>query len=288
MIKVTYDGGQVTVNGKQYDNKVTSYVLVNIKNDALSMEPVAGNTDTFKSTLEDIDFSSWKIKINREVGSEEVQFSYDAFEVENLDPFLWNKTQKISLRLKENLDIRCYPTIYIEESDTLDIVKYVDLEPKGTTVSTDGKSYVLDNLVTEADGTIALGGTNFIFGPGSSKETQAEKNAEIVKIYVPRTSDKYGSLTFGTRVSIKGSSQKIKIVMDKPGNIVVFYASTGDEEREVVLTDEAGDEIGAASTTSKKQEICKVIFTCPKAGTYYVSNPSGGIYVHGFVIAKNK
>ncbi len=288
MIKVTYDNGQVTINGKQYDNKVTSYVLVNVKNDALSMEMVDGYTDTFGATLGDLDFSNWKVKITREVGVEEVPFSNDTFEVENLDPFLWNKTQKISLRLKENLDIRCYPTIFIEESTTYSITKYIDLLPKGAEVSSDGKKYVYTNLVTESDGTIKLADTDFIFGPNSSKNTDTEKVAELEKLYVPRTSDKYGSMTFGTRISIKGSSQPIKIVMDKPGSIVVFFASTGDEEREISLLNAENEEVGNATSTAKKQEICKAIFECKTAGTYYIVNPAGGMYIHGFVIAKNK
>ena len=288
MIKVTYDGGQVTINGKQYENKVTSYVLVNVKNDALKISAVEGNNNEFKASLEDLDFSSWKIKIDREVGYDIVDFSTDLFIVDDFDPFLWGATQPVTVKLVENPNIKFYPNIYIDESTDLDIVKYTDLMPKGVTTTTDGKKYVYTNLETEADGTIALGGTDFIFGPNSAKTTDAEKVTELEKLYVPRTSDVYGSMQFGTRISIKGSSQPIKIVMDKPGNIVVFFATTGDEERDISFLNGSKEEIAAATSTSKKQEICKAIFTCDKAGTYYVVNPAGGIYVHGFVIAKSK
>jgi hypothetical protein len=80
--------------------------------------------------------------------------------------------------------------------------------------------------------------------------------------------------------------------MDKPGKIVVFYASTGDEERELVLYNDLdgklGDELQTAVTPGTKQKITRETFIIPEAGTYYFVNPTGGIYVHGFLIATAK
>ena len=265
MIKVTYDNGDITVDGKSYPNKVTSYVLVNVKNDAVSMEPLDSNNDEFAATLEDIDFSSWKISIEREVDTEVVNFSYDLFDVDDLDPFKWNENQKITLTLKENRSVKCYPEIFINESETQDIKKYNNL--------TQG---------TASNGEVPLAGTNFIFGPESTAA-----NSKEVK-YEARTKDNYGSLLFPVRLTMKGSANPIRIVMDKPGQLVLFFASTGDEERELSLLNSAKEEIETAVSASTKQTIVKYIFTCPSAGTYYLVNPAGGLYIHGIVVATNK
>ena len=261
MIKVTYDGGIININGTNYENKVTSYVLVNVKNDPLSIEPVDTNIDEFEATLEDLDFSQWKIKINREVGSEIVDFSDEIFVVEDLDPFIWGRTQTITVKLRENQNIKYNSTIYIEESADAYVEKYNDLT-QGT----------LDEETNE----LPLADTDFIFG--SKKCTYVNE----------RTQDYYGSMHFASRIDMKGSEQYVRIVMDKPGQIAVFFASKADEERDITLLNSDKEEVETATTSSVKQEITKHIFNIDTAGTYYIINPSGGIYVHGFVIAKTK
>ena len=41
-------------------------------------------------------------------------------------------------------------------------------------------------------------------------------------------------------------------------------------------------------TTTAKQEIVRKVYDVPSAGTYYLANPNGGVYVHGFIIATDK
>ena len=121
----------------------------------------------------------------------------------------------------------------------------------------------------------ALEDTDFIFGPNVTYTDRSSNN------------DKYGALKFDTRFTIKGSSQPVKIVMDKPGAIVVFYASTGDEEREIVFRN-ATEDLDSAFSDSVKQVIRQAVFEVPAAGTYYIINPAGGMYIHGLIVAKNK
>jgi hypothetical protein len=75
--------------------------------------------------------------------------------------------------------------------------------------------------------------------------------------------------------------------MDKPGQIVVFFASTGDEERELVFRN-GEEDLQTVYSDSVKQVIKQAVFNVPAAGTYYIVNPSGGMYIHGLVVAKNK
>ena len=54
------------------------------------------------------------------------------------------------------------------------------------------------------------------------------------------------------------------------------------------LRNEAGETLDSVTTPASQQKITKHVFEVEKAGTYYIVNPAGGIFVHGFVIAKNK
>ena len=312
MIKVTYDGGKVTVEGKEYDNKVVSYVLVHVKNDAVKIsaptKAEAGkvNKDTFKQTLDGIDLSSWKVKITREVGTEIVDFSTDLFEVSGLDNFKVDALQELTITLIENPSVKFYPNIYIEASTTLNINVYKDLTPNdGVLTGATEKSGVMSggsyNIPTDkaVDGMYKLAGTDFIFGSASyveatktgiKYENRLDKSANSTtsggKSYL---TDKCDSLFFPTRLNMTGSSQKIKVVMDKPGQIAVFFAQQKDDVVELIMQDANGEELEVHDTTSYyKQEICKKIFTCEKAGTYYFVNPSGGVYFHGLAIATAK
>ena len=64
-------------------------------------------------------------------------------------------------------------------------------------------------------------------------------------------------------------------------------ASSDNDDREIAMKFEDGTEIDRGSGY-EKQKVEKKIFTCEKAGTYYLYNVSGGMYLHGLVIAKKK
>ncbi len=261
-IIITYDGGSVTAGGQTIQNKAVSCVLVNVKNDAKKIELVNDDEVEFEATVSGIDLSNWQIQITRERKDPEiVQYSDELFEVSGLDSFLWNKTQTITVTLKEN-GITFKQGIIVGESSTQDIKKYINLTKGEEVTEGETKMYALED-------------TDFIFGPNVTYTDRTNNN------------DKFGALKFDTRFTIKGSSQPVKIVMDKPGAIVVFYASTGDEERELVFRN-ATEDLDTAVTDSVKQVIRQAVFEVPAAGTYYIVNPAGGIYIHGLVVAKNK
>ena len=144
---------------------------------------------------------------------------------------------------------------------TYDITKYENLT-KGDAVE--------DDYVTLAD-------TDFIF-----------INKEASFTDRPAGKDKYGSLSFPTRVNAKNSSQLMKVVMDKPGQIAFFAASsTEGEARAIYFLDENKEEL-ASKLCPGSRAVTKFIVDCPKAGTYYLSPSDGSMWIHGLVVAKQK
>ena len=103
-----------------------------------------------------------------------------------------------------------------------------------------------------------------------------------------RHTDKFGGIVFKERVTIKGSAQPLEIVLDAPGILVIYIASSGDESREITVYDPDGEEIDTFATSATKQEITEVRLTLDKAGTYKVINPASGVYIHGCIIATEK
>lgn len=259
-IVITYDAGTIDAGGVTIQNKAVSCVLVNVKNDPTKIELVNDDEIEFEASVTGVDLSNWNIKITRERKEPEiVKYSDELFSVSGLDSFLWDKAQTITVSLKEN-GVFFKQAIYVTESTKQDIVQYTELYKSGEL----------------ADGYFPLADTNYIFGPNV---TYTDRSAN---------SDSYGALKFEWRFTIKGSSQPVKIVMDKPGQIVVFFASTGDEERELVFRNSNDEDLKTVYSDSVKQIIKQAVFNVPAAGTYYIVNPSGGMYIHGLVVAKNK
>ena len=283
MIKVTYDNGNVNINGKNYENKVTSYVIVDVVNPIRRIQVLDTSTAVFNASIDGIDAeqAGWQVRVTPTVGSAYTDnFTYDKYTIENLDIFKWGRQQEVKVVLNADPTVTCTKIIQINESQTQDIRAYYDLEP-------DASEFV-DGKPTK----MLLAGTDFIFGPLPNKidsDIYYDSGATYV---LNRSADSYGSISFPTRITIKGTAQPIKIVMDKPGQIVVFYASTNDEERDITFYNDKngqiGDELQAGYTSSTKQVISRITFTAEEAGTYYILNTSGGIYVHGLIIAKSK
>ncbi len=287
MITATYDNGMIDVAGVSYHNTVTSYVLVNVSNPIEKIEYVSG-TEEFEATVEGIDISDWKIKVSRKRRAAEIiDFDEKLFKVEGVDNFKWNNPQTITIRSVENPAKYFNHSIGISESSIMDIERYVDLKPNGASEMTEKKVYTLTDATKETDGSYKVGGVDFIISYGSQYEDRSDKGSNMTsdkKYYT----DSDGALKFQTRVTAKGDGQPIKVTMDKPGKIVVYFSSTNaDEERELVMRNEAGEELETANTIAAKQAVTKHIFTVTAAGTYsFIA--SSALYFHGIVIAKNK
>ena len=284
MIKVTYDNGNVNINGKNYENKVTSYVIVDVTNPIRRIQVLDTSTAVFNASIDGINAeqAGWQVRVTPTVGDAYTDsFTYEKYSIENLDIFKWGKQQEVKVVLNSDPTVSCTKIIQINESTTQDIKAYYDLEPQIQGYNGDGNPT-----------SILLGTADFIYGPLPTKIGDDVYYSSGATYVLNRAADSYGSISFPTRITIKGSAQAIKIVMDKPGQIVAFYASTADEERDITFCSDnngqVGEELQSGVTSSTKQVISRVTFNAEKAGTYYIMNTLGGIYVHGLIVAKSK
>ncbi len=281
-VKVTY-ANEIEIDGTKYNDDVVAFLIINVEDPIKSILVDEGSA-LFEQSINGIDAekAGWKIRVIPTISAAYTEdFSYDKYGIDDVDIFNVGKIQDVTVYLLEDPKVKCTKSIKISASTTQKITQYNNLYPTIAETGADGKPTV-----------ITLANTDFIFGPLPNK-IDSTTYYDIGAVYTSdrASKDSYGSVTFDERITIKNSNQPIKFVMDNPGQIVVFYASTGDEEREIVLYSDnegqLGDELQTELTPATKQKITRKTFDIKEAGTYYFVNPSGGIYIHGFIVVTN-
>lgn len=268
MVKYTYTGDALYINGQNYENKVVSYTLVNVVNPVVSIEKVSKNDVNFYATTEGLDYSNWNIKITREVarGTETVACTSDLFEITGACSYVVGSSQTVKVTLLEDTTKTIEVNVSIVASKTQDILI-------GNNFNKD-----LNNGTTSNDqGRIQLDDSGMFFANFS--ETNTSKTRE-------ENSKAADGVAFSTRVTIN-TSASFEIVMSKPGVIIVYASSTGDDARELALVDSLGVELGSGFATLKNTPTA-FRFNVTEAGTYKVVSLTSTIYVHGCIVATSK
>lgn len=276
VIRITYHAGTVEIDGKEYDNTVTSFVGVSIENPVKKIE-ISESNDTFEFNAEyrAIDYfaDGWKIKATHTNGDVEIlDVTSELFEVKNMKTLLWDKSQVVTLSLL-GTDVKLQTTIIIvNEGASVKVyndLKCMDADVTGAEV--EGLGY---KIVIDEDG--------LVYGPAPTQGNATYTTGRAEK-------DNYDGLAFETRVTIKGDSQFFSVKVnnasaEKPTTIVVYFASSADETRELNIVAPNGEETSYESS-SKKQEITRAILYATENGVYKIySNAS--MYVHGIMIVE--
>ncbi len=286
VVKVTYKANDIVIDGISYNNNAEAFLIINVSDPILSMW-VEGGKSNFGQVLGGIDFSNsgWEIHYETMVeGEHEELFSYEKYDVTSPDILNTTDTQSLIITMKDEPTITCKKNVKIVKSDIQDIVSYYNLSPEI-------KEYVEGGNIPSV---ISIADTDYIYGPVPPKLIDNAEYGKTGATYTARI-DTYDGIDFKERISIKGTSQAFKFVMDKPGDIVVYFAPTGSEEAELSLYGSTssgeinvGDKLETHASSDIKQEITTAIFNIPVAGTYYLCAPNAGAYVHGFIVGKNK
>ena len=286
LIKVKYKGSDLVINGTTYENEVAAFLIVDVINPITKIQFVGtAASRSFEATVNDIDFAEagWKFRLTPRVGSAYVvDFSYDLFDVSDIDIFNWGQNQTVTVTYKEDPTVTVNVQIIINESQTQVITPYYTITPE---IKENDAETGLPTVIT-------LAGTNFIYGP-LPKAIDSDSYYDGGATYVSgrAAKDSYGTVSFDERISIKGTSQAFKVVLEKDTDLVVFFDPTGDEESELTVYEakgtELGDDISTVTSGDVKQVIKKAVFTL-SAGTYYIAAPGAGVYVHGFIVATAK
>ena len=287
VVKVTYEAEDIVIDGVNYSNNASAFLIIDVADPIESIKIQSGSA-LFDQSIEgiDVEAAGWEVYVKPVVSDSYVEpFTYDKYQIDGVDIFKVNQAQDVTVSLISDPSVNCTKGIKITKSTTQDIISYTTLTPKINGLTTDSMP---------AD--ILLADTTFIHGPLPNKiDSDTYYNTGATYVSGRASKDIYGSISFDERVSIKGSAQAFKFEFAKAGKLVVFFASTGDEERDLCLYPEDQDThtmspelLQTETTTAVKQEIVRKIYDIPSAGTYYLANPNGGIYVHGFIIATDK
>ncbi|MCR5349863.1 MAG: bacterial Ig-like domain-containing protein [Acholeplasmatales bacterium] len=279
VIRITYKAGTVTIDGVDYDNTVTSFVCVSITNPIKEIE-IAESNDTFEFNVEysSIDYftnSGWKIKATHTNGDEEIlNITSDLFSISNMKTLYWDNAQVVTINLT-GTDKKIDTTIIIvNEGATAKVfndLKSMDSDAEGAYVEGLGYKIIID---TEG----------IIYGPSPAAGNATYTTGRSSK-------DSYDGLSFETRVTIKGDKQFFSVKVDnasesQPTAIVVYFASSSAEVRELTFIDPEGEET-VFESTSTKQEICRAILYAKENGVYKFYS-SSSMYIHGIMVVGAK
>lgn len=287
MVKYSYRVSKYTdeETGKKVEAyNVVSYVIVNMRNPITSIALKEGTT-SFEASVFDLDFSSWVITTTRKNGdTEDISYSPELFTITGLNKFYpGNATATITS--VENNDVSTSVNVTINNSSTMNIMVIDDLSSPGnwtkTTPNAEGTGAFDDSKTSlkYREGVFAINSKVSIANP-SKVEIKRFNDKQVYN-------DQFDGLNFYVRVSVVKASY-IEIVMDAPGQIIVYNAASGEgDPRPVALYDSEEKLLDTKYNSGIKQDIAASSFEIPAAGTYRIVCSKGG-YVHGIVIAENK
>lgn len=283
MIKVKYSGQKLNIDGKEYDNDLTSFVLVNVVNPVTKIEKTSSGDVNFPAQFNDLDLSGWLIKITRQRrAAETVNFSYDLFDVTGISPFI-SSNQTAHLVLKEDTTKKLDVDIKVKASTEYDIITGYAF-----TRDTDGTT------ISDADSAVVTAQTQL--------DASGRFYAKDMKRDPAKTCAADG-LNFSCRISMKGAT--FDVIMPKAGKIIIYATSTdgtgSDVEREVSIHRLTNDNINYSKATFDEEYLidsqytdsawangCKptrLVFEVEKPGIYQFT---GNVYIVGAVAATLK
>lgn len=259
-VYITYQNeNKVIIDGKEYDNEVKSFVVINVEDLVTKIEWNSGNDEQYVGEL---DTSDWLIDVTRESGEvETVEFNSDEFEVTGIGIYkIGEQAAVINYKgaTKNGALVTCKVSLYYDVDGDQDIYFVKDL------------NYGNPNFEAE----------------DTSKEIQLDEDGYLVGMISKRAKgDKSGDgVTFSTKVTIKTSGY-LNINCTSGGRMVVYVSSTSQAEpnRGFSIYDPSGEEIKSFETKDYNTADGFVIdFT--EAGTYKLVPTSADVYVFGVIL----
>jgi len=295
MIKYYMNASVKLPSGTVEKYKVYSYVLIVIENPIVSLEVKSGKSN-YETSIDDLDYSDWVITTTRINGDvEDVNYTPELFTISGVNRYATG-TATATVTSVEEPGVTCTREITMAESSTKNITLANDFSVSGYTaggpgvdknsISTDLK--YTDNALKYIDETYVLGTTGKVKVVHPSAISFSRYNyGNSAEGQDPYYTDNCNGLGFPVRVSLVAASY-LEIVVDKPGDIIVFCAASGDgDPRATNLCDSEGTILATEYDTGVKQEIVGCKFNITTAGTYRITRPKGG-YVHGVVFSLEK
>ncbi|MBR6287850.1 MAG: bacterial Ig-like domain-containing protein [Acholeplasmatales bacterium] len=274
VVSVEYTATPVVVGDKTVSYTIKSFIFAKVE-DVITDFTFATGTTTLNAAADTLDFSDWKFNVTRQSsGLQVVDYNSNDFKVTGITPFILG-TQKATVEYT-GTDIKVEVDVTIVASEKYNIYLgniYAGGEVWKDDVATSAEDVALDSTgifkITKPAGYTNASGR--LDGEGKSK-------------------DKYGDLiSFGARPKINKAECYISVEMAKAGTIVIYAATSGSTEREIVVVDAKtdGKTVGSFKVPETKA-IVSYSVKVDKPGTYYIQCLKDGAYLHGVVAAVEK
>ena len=278
MVKISYTGNDITIDGVNYKNSVTSFVLVNVINPVLSFEKISTGDTEVAASADKLDLSPWKFKITRLVGTEEVNYSDDLFMVEGVSTFApGQQTATITFReaTEEGNFLQIKVDFNVTESLTHNIIigdSFID-DMVANKWDEDGNP---TGYATKNDkDRIQLGTSGTFYANNISREYKVTS---------------IDGLLLTTRIKVESAANGgyFEVNMSKAGKIVVYVSSTGSGEpnRPFAIYNEEGEAVQEFVTTAYNVAT-RFEINVSEGGIYRIYGEKT-VYVHGCVVAVSK
>ena len=259
-VYVTYQNeNKVIIDGKEYENEVKSFVVINVEDLATKITFNSGNDE---QTVGQLDTSDWLIDITYESGEEEtVPFSDDLFSVSGIGIYkIGEQVAVITYKgdTKDNATLQCKTSVFFDVDGDQDIIFITDLNYGNETFADEDTS---TEITLDEDGLIS----GMI-----SKRAKGDKSGD--------------GLTFSTKVTIK-SSGYLNIKCNGTGRIVLYASSTSqaDLNRSFSIYSPSGEEIKSFETVNYNTADGFLI-DITETGDYKVVPVNGDIYIFGVIL----
>ena len=303
-VKVTFTGEPLTINGQTFENKATSFVLVEVKNPATAITKTSTNDTIFSAGINDFDLSNWRFKITRvdgsgeEYGSEEnVPYDPSIMSISGVSQYAsGEQTAKVILTNEKNGSefIETDVPITVNESQTHNIIignngAYLDEQ-------TSEPLYWTNDTRVEV-GTDANGKKLYKLTDDSADYDPFYASQEVSEVKKVKIG-KYGALTFENYHAIASNEDYLELRLDKDSMVAIFASTSGkigSGSREYFIwhVDDEGKETlvdidESLMVNDDPDQPCRSITSLEK-GTYRIRRGvDGGFYIWGIVLAMAK
>lgn len=257
LVRFTYAGPKINVNGVEYDNTVSTFVIFNVFDRVTKIELYMGSTE-FDASIDEFTYSDWFFKVTREVsGSKTVKYKPETFTISGINQY-----------------VAGYQTATVVHNEN------------GTSTTVDIKVNPSSKVVLATDYNEALEQYNATKEAGFYQlDTKGIASGKFDKI-AEKSSITNAEIAFTCKVTMKESGY-LDVKLDNPGTIIIYFTTTGTDARNLVYINEEGDTLAYVESPEETNKVAKLTISFDKAGTYRFTTESSGVYIYGVIVGYN-
>ena len=275
-IKITYNEGDITINGEKRSNVVQAFIIVDVIAPIVSMESDSDSIDV-DASIDILDLSKYSIIIKRQYEGktkmEVLPITQDKFLIKGVTGYVQGgQTATIESReaCEDGTFLSVNVQVNIKASTTYNINVVTSMvDGEGTTEVVSGKTWCYDYKVNNV---LTLNKAD-ITNIGDKSRTCEEDGLDGFKGFAKI--DKFG-----------GDSYAEFNITEDDTTLIIYVGSNGDDERAFAVYNEEGEAIFEEMATLK-QTPRRYVLNLSK-GKYRLSAIGTTITFHGYVIATKK